>query len=113
MMKMLEADEMVETDAGYGVVGKGVGNDGIIRSKNDFMSKEERWEKSDLRARLWIQENVLFKWHADIGWTATKQDGTPGRGSSACQSLAIASRRLRSSSWSILVENLRTTHSAS
>ena len=51
LMKMLEADEMVETDAGYGVVGKGAGNDGIIRSKNDYMSKEERLEKSDLRAR--------------------------------------------------------------
>jgi hypothetical protein len=51
LMKMLEADEMVETDAGYGVVRKGVGNDGIIRSKNDYMSKEERSEKSDQRAR--------------------------------------------------------------
>ena len=41
LQKMLEEDEMVEADAGYGAVGKAVGTDGVIRSKNDYITVEE------------------------------------------------------------------------
>jgi len=46
---LLDAEEAVETDAGYGY--HGVSHDDNIRSRDDFQSDEERREKSDLRAR--------------------------------------------------------------
>lgn len=62
LKKMLDEGEMVETDAGYGVVRKGVGSDGIIRSKNDYMSKQEQQEKSQLRARHETLNHRLKTW---------------------------------------------------
>jgi hypothetical protein len=42
---MLEDGEMIEADAGY------KGHAGFIRSKADYLTEEERMEKSELRAR--------------------------------------------------------------
>ena len=51
LQHMLEHEEMIEADAGYGAVGRAVGTDGIIRSKNDYLSIAEMMEKAEIRAR--------------------------------------------------------------
>mmetsp|Transcript_17549 Transcript_17549/g.32477 ORF Transcript_17549/g.32477 Transcript_17549/m.32477 type:complete len:363 (+) Transcript_17549:249-1337(+) len=69
LMKMLDKDEMVEADAGYGLPGKGgIANDGIVRSKNDYQSEEEKHDKSVLRAR---HETVNHRFKT---WGILKQD---------------------------------------
>lgn len=51
LRKMLAVGEMIETDAGYGAAGLCVGTDGFVRSRDDFLTPEEKREKSELRAR--------------------------------------------------------------
>jgi hypothetical protein len=46
---MLDENEMVEADAGYAY--RGAASDGIIRSRDDYNTKEEKQEKSEVRAR--------------------------------------------------------------
>ncbi len=48
---MLPTGEMIEADAGYGAVGLCVGTDVFVRSRDDFITPEEKREKSELRAR--------------------------------------------------------------
>lgn len=62
LVKMLDEGEMVEADAGYGAVGKAVGTDGLIRSRDDYMSEEERREKSEARARLETCNRRFKQW---------------------------------------------------
>ncbi|KAL3924013.1 MAG: hypothetical protein SGARI_006112 [Bacillariaceae sp.] len=49
LKNMLAKGEMIETDAGYGY--HGAGTCGFVRSRDDFFSKAEKREKSELRAR--------------------------------------------------------------
>lgn len=49
LKQMLDEDEMIEADAGYGI--KGVSYDDVIRSRDDYLTEEERLEKSEIRAR--------------------------------------------------------------
>ena len=42
LQKMLATGEMIETDAGYGAVGLCVVTDGFVRSRDDFLTAEEK-----------------------------------------------------------------------